>query len=613
MAQRDAGSEPVWSRGSCLLYEALPTFAGDAMGTDEEHARIAAERQAALDAILDSDAAKKLIVAGPGTGKTYTFKAALERAGGGVALTFIRALVRDLRVALADTAEIVNTFHGFAKHLLHSHPHGVDAGFWYCPALPIVFARDLTLLGFGAISTDDVNSAFQTLDHAEGLITESLRLGNYYNAVGHNDVVYRVLRRFTDAPGDIPEYSLVVVDEYQDFNPLETALIRKLEQRSPVLIAGDDDQALYHRKHASPEFIRELAVDNGYAKFELPYCSRCTTVIVDAVNNVIERAVANGNLPGRLEKTFTCYLPDKAVVSDAHPTIIRADCTVDSSQSPYIARYVAEQIAAIPREDAAASRAGGYPTVLVIGTGEFVKPVYEHLRERFSNVQLAGSTGVELTLLEAYRLLARDARSRLGWRIVLELDPPDGRDDLVIGVLEDELEFADELPDGFSDRHLLHADAIARLIGGEDLGADAEAALEAAVGLEIEQIGAELTLDRDVAEEASEEADNGEEGDADPPTIVCSTMVSAKGLSAEHVFIVGFNDEHFPRHRDAITDYEVCCLLVALSRTRKQCHVVSCGRWKGQPVQTSAFLGWLGVPITQSTRNAAYWQENPPL
>lgn len=117
------------------------------MAADEELARIEAERRTALTAILDSEARKKLIVAGPGTGKTYTFKAALERAGGGVALTFIRALVRDLRVALADTAEIVNTFHGFAKHMLHSHPYGVDAGFWYCPALPIIFARDLSVSG----------------------------------------------------------------------------------------------------------------------------------------------------------------------------------------------------------------------------------------------------------------------------------------------------------------------------------------------------------------------------------------------------------------------------------------------------------------------------------
>jgi hypothetical protein len=76
--------------------------------------------------------------------------------------------------------------------------------------------------------------------------------------------------------------------------------------------------------------------------------------------------------------------------------------------------------------------------------------VYEHLRERFPHVQLAASSGVELMLLEAYRLLARNPRSRLGWRIVLELDPPVGNDDLVRRVLENELEFADELPEGYA-------------------------------------------------------------------------------------------------------------------------------------------------------------------
>jgi superfamily I DNA/RNA helicase len=585
----------------------MRAFPARGMGADEEHERLRAERQAALDAILDSAADKKLIVSGPGTGKTYAFKQALERAGGGVALTFIRALVRDLRIALAETAEIVNTFHGFAKHLLHSHPYGVTSSFWYCPALPAIFARDLTLLGLGSISASDVDSAYQRIDDAEGLITESLRLGDYYDAVGHNDVVYRVLRRFEESPEDIPEYPLVVVDEYQDFNPLETSLIRKLEERSPVLVAGDDDQALYHRKHASPEFIRELARGGDYANFELPFCSRCTAVIVNAVNNVIARAVANGNLVGRLEKPFVCYLPDKAAVSEAHPRIIQARCTVDSSRSPYIAHYVAEQIAEIPAEDVAASRDGRYPTVLVIGTGEFVKPVYEHLRERFPNVQLAGSSGVELVLLEAYRLLARDPRSRLGWRIALELDPPRDLEELATRVLEGQLEFADHLPEGFSERQLPHAKSIGRLIDGDDLSPDDEAALEAAVGLNIEVIRAELSLDHNVEEDA-DKAD-----DPDAATIACSTMVSAKGLSAEHVFIVGFNNEHFPRHPDEITDYEVCCLLVALSRTRQQCHLVSCERWKGLPVEVSAFRDWLNVPIEETARDAAYWRANPPL
>jgi superfamily I DNA/RNA helicase len=564
------------------------------------------ERRQAVIAILESTASKKLIVAGPGTGKTYTFKQALEKAGGGVALTFIRALVRDLRADLDDAADIVNTFHGFAKHLLHRRPYGVRPDFSYCPPLPIILARDLTLLGLGRLAAADIDSAFQQLDDSRGLIKESVQLGDYYNAVGHNDVVYRVLRCFEEFPNEIPQYPLVVVDEYQDFNPLETGLIETLARRSPVLIAGDDDQALYFRKNASPKYIRELAMDSTFAKFPLPFCSRCTQVIVDAVNNVIERALANGNLAGRLDKPFACYLPGKLKVSERHPTIIHAHCSVESSTNPYIARYVSEQIAQIPIEDVAASREGRYPTALVIGTGEFVKPVFEHLRTRFPNVKQAGGRRAELTLLEAYRLLAWDPGSRLGWRIALELDPPPNLDGFLTRVLEGELELTQNLPAGFSDRHLPLAESVQQLIAEEEISVQDQTVLERLLGLSVEQIRRALRPTDD--EEAEDKL-----GDPEEPTIVCSTMVSAKGLSAEHVFIVGFNDGHFPRNPRAITDYEICCLLVALSRTRTQCHVVSCGRWKGQtPNRVSAFRNWLGVPIDETTRNAAHWNANPP-
>lgn len=191
-------------------------------------------------------------------------------------------------------------------------------------------------------------------------------------------------------------------------------------------------------------------------------------------------------------------------------------------------------------------------------------------------------------------------------------DPPADLDDLVRRVLEGGLEFADELPDGFGERHLPHAESISQLINGDELDTDEQTALEAVVDLGIDQIRAELALDHDVAADEQEWAGELSEDD-ETPTIVCSAMVSAKGLSAEHVFIVGFNNDHFPRHAEAITDYEICCLLVALSRTRKQCHLVSCGRWKGEPVEVSSFSDWLGVPLEETTRNAAYWAANPPL
>jgi len=81
---------------------------------------------------------------------------------------------------------------------------------------------------------------------------------------------------------EIPQYDKIIIDEFQDFNKLEVTLIDLLSQRSPILIVGDDDQALYKdTKDANPEYIRQRFYDKtfGYSSFCLPYCSRCTSVL----------------------------------------------------------------------------------------------------------------------------------------------------------------------------------------------------------------------------------------------------------------------------------------------------------------------------------------------
>jgi superfamily I DNA/RNA helicase len=171
--------------------------------------------------------------------------------------------------------------------------------------------------------------------------------------------VHRVLTHLTDNEDAIPSYPLIVVDEYQDFSLLETSFLRLLAEKSKVLVAGDDDQALYAFKNASSRYIRELHGDDVHENFDLPYCSRCPQVIVDAVNDVIAAARANGNLEGRIDKPFKCYLPDKQAVSEAHPRIVYAQCTVQSKKAPYPGKYIAERIAAIPAEDIRESKEGG--------------------------------------------------------------------------------------------------------------------------------------------------------------------------------------------------------------------------------------------------------------
>ena len=581
---------------------------GGDSGQDQAQAR-----SAATAAIVDSRATKKLVVAGPGTGKTHTFKLALESVEGkGLALTFIRNLVSDLEEALRDLADVF-TFHGFCKRQMHLNSTEGCVGDldYYAPFLELV-VHDLRLLGRPHTAKEDVERALHNLDEADGLIKETLHLGDYYKAVSHTDVVYRMLRFFEGSRHRIPVYPLIVVDEYQDFSLLETSFIRVLSTESPVLVAGDDDQALYDFKNASARYVRELFDDATYENFELPYCSRCTEVIVTAVNDAIGAATANGNLTDRIAKPFHCYLPDKQLDSDAHPRIIHARCTVERNNAPYVGRYIAQQISQIPPEDICESHEDEYPTVLVIGPNPFLKRAYEVIHERYPQAVLKVSQQPTIAPLDGYRRLAHDERSKLGWRVIIHCDPFEGADALLNDVLRNEAELADALPGEYRDHHLAIASLVRALLDGEQLVADQEARLCAAVEKPIGEVRETLRI--------AEEDEEGEVGDAvigeaavqegavrDEPTITCTSLVGAKGLSGGYVYIVGCNDTHFPRNPNAITDEEVCCFLVALSRTRKECHLISCDRFGNVPLDTSRFVSWIGRHVDQVTVNATWF------
>lgn len=562
-------------------------------------------RSDSTEAIVNSDADKRLVVAGPGTGKTYTFKEALSKAivdsgtaDKGLALTFIRNLVADLSDALSDVADVF-TFHGFCKHQMHRHAiAGLQEGWDYYPALIELIAADLELLGRKGIKDDDVERCLHNLDDSDGLITAALEVGNYYNAVSHTDLVHRVLTHFTENDEAIPSYPLIVVDEYQDFSLLETSFLRLLATKSKVLIAGDDDQALYTFKNASSRYIRELHADEEYENFELPYCSRCPQVVVDAVNDVIAAGKANSNLDGRIDKPFECYLPDKQSVSEAHPRIIYAQCSVQARNAPYPGRYIAERIAAIPAEDIRASNADGYPTVLVIGDKPFGPAVYEVVKERFPQAEMRKAPTSLISPLDGYRRLAADAGSRLGWRIIADCFEFGTRDDIVRDALEAADDLAPRLPEEYRNEHLEVAELVRRLRDGEALTEEETAQLEAAVGIEMAEIKESLAV-KEEDEELLPEDEQAEESKEDEPTIRFTSLIASKGLSAAYVFIVGFNNGFFPRDSNAITNDEVCRLLVALSRTRVECHVVSCRHFGEDWLDESVFAEWIRAHLEQ--------------
>lgn len=567
----------------------------------------AAARNRRVEELIQSDARKKLIVAGPGTGKTYAFKRLLQGSpGSNLAMTFINALVADLAKSLEGISEVY-TFHGFCRLLLHSiDVPGITRGVDYFPAFNRIIAEDISLVDELPTERSDVEEALHKISDSDRLITLTLRSGDYYDAVGHTDAVYRVWKRIDEAPEDLPLYDQVVIDEYQDFSQLEVNFIGVIADRNSTLVVGDDDQALYGFKHASPDFLRRLAADEAWVRFELPFCTRCTEVIVRSVHLVIAAAQSMGLLQGRIHKPYICYLPEKREESATYPLIEHAACSVERNNAPYMAKYIHQKILEIPKTETEDSYTQGHPTVLVIGPMQFSRRIFSYLSSYFEDVELKEGGDVPIGLLDGYRRLIHNGRSRLGWRIVMTVDPPDDMPRLLHDALIEGHELADLLPAGFRNRHLRNARVVGKLLQEEELTEGEVLLIEEELGIPF------LDLRRELLGETNEEEDSGDErnGTERPrqPRIIVTSLVGAKGLQADHVFVVGMNEGHFPMYNKAPTDDEVCSFLVALTRARKRCYFVSCDRFGKQKLRRSIFIDWVEQYIETRDIDAEYFK-----
>jgi len=96
----------------------------------------------------------------------------------------------------------------------------------------------------------------------EGLWTNWKQLANVVDYTDMIDVAYQDT---LNAPGD----PLVgFFDEFQDFTPLEIALVRKWgEQMDRLVIAGDDDQTLYAFKGATPKAFLYPDIPEDHKRF----------------------------------------------------------------------------------------------------------------------------------------------------------------------------------------------------------------------------------------------------------------------------------------------------------------------------------------------------------
>lgn len=586
------------------------------MAKSNLHEAQIADRTAHTEAIVSSDAPYKVIVAGAGTGKSFTFKSVLKtKASPCLALTFINNLAADLQKDLGELAEAY-TFHAFCKKLLHQLPvKGIDNGFHYYPKLPLLVLSDAKLLDK---NLENFEPAFHTLTEDER-IEFFLERGSYYNAVSHSDAVFRVLKYLQSGGEDIPTYNQIVVDEYQDFNPLEVAFIEELLKTSPVLIVGDDDQAIYDFKNASPDFVREKANNPDFQKFELPYCSRCTEVIVNAVHDITDHAQWLELLQNRIEKKYVCYLPDKEADSAKYPQIVHASCSTHTSTAPYISKYIEIQLKAIPQEEIDEAKEKGFPCVLIAGPSWYTKQVYSYLKEAgFSNIEFPEEKEKGINILEGYKILMKDDVSNLGWRIVLECSKYEDLANVIYRSYADNEKLNICLKTEFKDFHIGIVQLLNKLLAEEELTLKDKQEIESACSRSLDDVKKFLGIEEEEVVE-----DGAEVVELDPgPTIKIATINGSKGLSANHVFLVGMNNTTsiarnglkmigFPADGNNPSDNEICQLIVGITRTRKKCHLISNGRF-GQiyNMKKSSFIDWIDSErIENVTVNKDYFIE----
>lgn len=268
-------------------------------------------------AIAGHDATHLLVVAGPGAGKSFLF---LDRIRHWLAehespsiyvASFVRKLVADLETEIATEIPddgpkhvTATTLHALARSLVERN--GGGGGLALKPHVKVIppprwsemVWRDVRRFHpeiQGEFGVRDMESqfhddAFSSDPHWQLLLATYDQLRSFYNAIGFSDMIVTARAAVEENLGLI-EHDFWIFDEFQDFNAAEANLVAAVtEKAAGVLIAGDDEQALYQAlKGSHPEIIVRYYEDPQFAKAMLPYCSRCSYYICRAASAFIER------------------------------------------------------------------------------------------------------------------------------------------------------------------------------------------------------------------------------------------------------------------------------------------------------------------------------------
>ncbi len=272
-----------------------------------------------------------LILAGAGSGKTRVIVhriAYLIRERGVppwqiLAVTFTNKAAGEMRERVErlvgpGEAPLITTFHSACARILRREIHhlGYDASFAIyddkdSERLLKEIVAELNLdekrfpaKSFAAAIDDCKNGGLAPEDVPPGDFFRE-KLARVYaayqerlrkcNALDFGDLVMLAVRLFEELPEVLERYRerwhWILVDEYQDTNPIQYRLVRLLAgERKNLCVVGDDDQSIYRWRGADIRNILDFEKDfPGVTVVKLEQNYRSTRTILAAAGSVVEK------------------------------------------------------------------------------------------------------------------------------------------------------------------------------------------------------------------------------------------------------------------------------------------------------------------------------------
>lgn len=510
--------------------------------------------------VISSNNRKKIVAAGPGTGKTHLFKEALAGKEKALVLTFINALVEDLHVQLPGGTH-VRTLHGFARSVIASKGRANPMVY---NDLADVIERDAEFLG---ITNRDFASKIRNLADQSELSFYFERKNYYGNYFSHDDLIYEAVKLLNNHPENIDLYDQILIDEFQDFNPLDVALIDLLSSKSPVLLAGDDDQSLYAFRDSSHTYLRDRYSDGEYEAFTLPYCYRCPEVVVDAVNDILDYAKGEGLLGDRIDKAYKYAASEKKDdISKRFPNIVHVTRNENA-----ICTFIENELKKIVQEE------DDNFNVLVVSpysASNFQRRLLRQFRRKgFVNVEPRDKPEAT-SLLRGMQLILETNQqfTNLGWRIVAEQVMTNTEFKKALKESTTSSKPFYKLLDRELVRRVKSSASLLRKVSNttRPLSEDESSDLWNFLDLDPSKV-----VNRSIREDLALLQHPGIHIGIRGIPIRVTNVLKSKGLSADYVFITHLDDRFFLEDSSTINEVDIFNILVALSRTKKKVYLIS--------------------------------------